>query len=319
MRPIMILFLSPEPHPRPSRRLLGSSAGISAPRGRCRASVNLARFRPTGKHPYFSRSASAPRSRPGAPRSLASTCISGESASKPCPWPSASLGGNSMFRQSAPGLVRVRRNRSLTPSFFEIESERRPCAPPSLPCVRASMWAMAAILCAVAAIMCETTAIMCATAAILSITFASMCATAAIMCAHRRVHVCHWTRTCSARATRTRSVAQHVRVGRTYVALARDPVRHNRDHVQHGRVHVVSTSVRSVSAVAGDVSATRSLGTCPPRDCFPRPSCALCVRYVCTMCARCMHDVCTMYARCMHDVCTSAQHIVVVRAYSARS
>ena len=55
VRPIMILFLSPEPHPRPSRRLLGSSAGISAPRGRCRASVNLARFKPAGKHPYFSR------------------------------------------------------------------------------------------------------------------------------------------------------------------------------------------------------------------------------------------------------------------------
>ena len=36
--------------------------------------------------------------------------------------------------------------------------------------------------------------------------------------------------------------------------------------------------------------------------------CALCVR----MCALCVHDVCTMYARC-------AQHIVVVRAYSARS
>ena len=159
----------------------------------------------------------------------------------------------------------MRRNRSLTPSFFEIESERRPCAPPSLPCVRASMWAMAAILCAVAAIMCETTAIMCATAAILSITFASMCATAAIMCAHRRVHVCHWARTCSARATRTRSVAKHVRVSRTCLALARDDVRHNCDHVHHGRVHVVSTNVRSVSAVAGNVSATRSLGACLPR------------------------------------------------------
>ena len=40
--------------------------------------------------------------------------------------------------------------------------------------------------------------------------------------------------------------------------------------------------------------------------------CVLCVRSVCAMCARCKHDVRTMYAR-------HAQHIVVVRAYSARS
>ena len=46
---------------------------------------------------------------------------------------------------------------------------------------------------------------------------------------------------------------------------------------------------------------------------------ALCVHSVCALCALCVHYVCTMYARCMHDVCTSAQHIVVVRAYSARS
>ena len=46
---------------------------------------------------------------------------------------------------------------------------------------------------------------------------------------------------------------------------------------------------------------------------------ALCVHSVCALCALCVHYVCTMYARCMHDVCTSAQHIVVVCAYSARS
>ena len=47
--------------------------------------------------------------------------------------------------------------------------------------------------------------------------------------------------------------------------------------------------------------------------------CPLCVHSVYALCALCVHYVCTMYARCMHDVCTSAQHIVVVRAYSARS
>ena len=41
------------------------------------------------------------------------------------------------------------------------------------------------------------------------------------------------------------------------------------------------------------------------------------VRTLCAPCVRvCVHYVCTMCARCMHDV---PQHIVVVRAYSARS
>ena len=39
----------------------------------------------------------------------------------------------------------------------------------------------------------------------------------------------------------------------------------------------------------------------------------------CTMCALCVRYVCAMCALCVHDVCTSAQHIIVVRAYSARS
>ena len=55
-----------------------------------------------------------------------------------------------------------------------------------------------------------------------------------------------------------------------------------------------------------------------------RNKCTMCaliptLRSVCAMCARCMHNVCTTYARCMYDGCTSAQHIVVVCAYSARS
>ena len=34
--------------------------------------------------------------------------------------------------------------------------------------------------------------------------------------------------------------------------------------------------------------------------------------------ALCVHSVCALCALCVHDVCTTAQHIVVVRAYSAR-